>query len=120
MRSSALASLLLLLTACASAPEAPRAAEPSTDAGARADAPAPECREASDCALTRIPEGGCCETLCTPRPVTAGALAALTRAHERCEAERGPCPDPVCPPPRFSLAPACQEGRCTVARGAGE
>lgn len=102
---------------------APAAAEPAphgpmTAAEAAAatresdDAP---CSSIDDCAFTMTAAGACCPMLCTPRPVTKAAAAAL-QAHERACAEGHPCPHPSCAPPRFQLTLVCESGKCVAKR----
>ncbi|MCP3145063.1 hypothetical protein [Pyxidicoccus xibeiensis] len=82
-----------------------------TDAGPVAEA---ECRSDADCAVTNMPEGECCPTLCTGRVVTAREAQGLL-ASERACVERGePCALPPCAPPRSRIVPVCTGGRCTA------
>jgi hypothetical protein len=84
------------------------AAAGAPDAGAAA-----ECREDLDCTLTRIDEAGCCESLCHPRAVLRGQLAALEESARACTAQ-GRCPEVNCSPPLLPVSAACSAGRCAV------
>jgi len=87
----------------------------STDAGDRADAgdETAGCASDANCALTRVPPGGCCPMLCTPRAVTQKRADALEAAIPICEKSRR-CPQPLCRPPMREITASCVEGRCVV------
>src|SRR5262245_49446277 len=53
--------------------------------------PATQCQKDSDCAVTRVPDGDCCPSLCTPRAVTAVEAQRLQEQVQRCEAENRQC-----------------------------
>ncbi|MBF5041223.1 MULTISPECIES: hypothetical protein [Myxococcaceae] len=97
----------------AAAPAEPASAVPPAVAAPEAGAGG-RCTSDADCALTRIDESGCCETLCTPRPVLRSELAQLEERKRQCGASAQRCPDPVCAPPRFRTGVACQAGRCAA------
>jgi hypothetical protein len=82
-------------------------------AGERAasDPDAAPCAADADCALTSVPKGGCCPTLCSPRAVTRARAAALDAGIGSCDGG-GKCPQPLCLPPRARVVPACEAGRC--------
>jgi hypothetical protein len=121
-----LACLSLLAFGCALRPNDPPPAPLPSKAGATAaisgdsaDAGGDEtagCASDADCALTRVPPGGCCPMLCTPRAVTRKRADALEAAIAICEKGRN-CPQPLCRPPTREITAACVEGRC-VAKGA--
>jgi hypothetical protein len=73
-----------------------------------------ECRTDADCALTRVPEEGCCQTLCQPRAVTAAEARTLEKKTLGCEQGGKACPDPVCAPPHVQPEPMCSAGHCAV------
>jgi len=123
------ATCLLVVASLSGAAEWPSGARASTgaspqDAGIRksrdrADAGAAlaedrPCRSDADCALTRIPTGQCCPSLCEGRPVTKQCAAKLDQSAERCAREPGGCPQPLCRPPPFVTVPACENGRCVA------
>src|SRR6266478_9891705 len=136
-----IACLCLLAFGCAlrpnDAPPAPAARPAATSAGASAGAgegaeagggaaagnataaghETSGCATDADCSLTRVPPGGCCPMLCTPRPVTRRRADALEAAIPNCHKGRE-CPEPLCRPPDREVAAACAEGRC-VARTEG-
>jgi hypothetical protein len=89
------AALLCLLLACAHASDAAEA----------------QCRRDEDCAVTRVREGSCCKTLCTPRPVSADEGARLEEASRSCETR---CPIPACRPESTSYRAACVQNRCSA------
>jgi hypothetical protein len=117
---------IALVLACASAPPEPAATTvasslhvgaapepPATPEAARRPAAAAgtECAGDSDCALTRIPDGGCCATLCTPRAVLRATADALQAHAGECMNGKA-CPLPPCAPPRAQHVAACVSGRC--------
>jgi hypothetical protein len=116
--------LCLLALGCALRPNdpapAPAGGRPAA-ASARDSADAGDetagCATDADCALTRVPPGGCCPMLCTPRAVTRQRADALEAAIPACHKGRE-CPEPLCRPPRDEIAAACAQGRC-VARSEG-
>jgi len=81
-------------------------------AGAAETALATGCSGDADCALTRVPPGSCCPSLCTPRAVTR---SELSEQEARCQEQRKTCPVPVCAD-RSTWAARCQGGRCAAAR----
>ena len=106
---------IALLLGCASR-QAPPEAVATTEAASlpmTASAAAADCASDSECALTRIPDGGCCPTLCTPRAVTRERADAL-QAHVAECSQGKPCPLPPCAPPRLQHFPACVSGRCVA------
>ncbi len=124
--------LAFLLCACTRPPEVVASAPAEVAAPARgapdasspipsAQPPVPEagaaaCRQDSDCTLTRIDLEGCCETLCVARAVLHTELPALEASRRHCAARGASCPDPVCPPPRFTVQATCRAGRCETSR----
>lgn len=116
------AAVAVLFLGCKSAGEV----SPEPPSPAPASAPVPvatveqpsvpvECQKDSDCALTQVPEGGCCPQLCTPRAVPAAEATALEQAVQRCEREGRPCALPSC---RAAMAfeVGCAEGKCARRR----
>lgn len=75
---------------------------------------APQCQKDSDCAVTRVPDGDCCPSLCTPRAVTVAEAQRVQERVQRCEAENRPCRVPACMPK--ALEAACVAGACTARR----
>ena len=86
-----------------------------TDASDGADAgdETAGCATDADCALTRVPSGGCCPMLCIPRAVTQTRADALEAAIPVCEKSRR-CPQPLCRPPMREITASCADGRCVV------
>jgi peptidyl-tRNA hydrolase len=81
----------------------PRAA---ATASAAEDSP---CAKDDDCALTRVPPGTCCASLCSPRAVTRARAADLDQRSVDCQH----CIEPLCRDPRPVQA-ACSAGRCVA------
>ena len=117
------AALRLLATASAeaflSASTCPREgrSNPASDASAGTSAPAEAlspgpCLQDGDCALTRMPPDGCCET-CTPAAVLRTALAQRELS---CAEARSRCPALSCAPQRFMTVAVCREGKCSAER----
>src|SRR5687767_3564304 len=97
-------------------PEAPAPAPPAAEATLETPAPlAAACRQDSDCALTRVPEGDSCPKLCTPRAVLAAEARELEVAVERCEREGRPCPLPSCRA-AMTTEVGCTAGKCVSRR----
>jgi hypothetical protein len=91
---------------------------PTSGPQARAGAPARSaeddagpCSTDAECGLSRVAAGGCCATLCAPRPVTAHRAAELARAEASC---RG-CALPLCAPQPTALRATCSQHRCRAA-----
>ncbi len=74
---------------------------------------AAKCTQDADCGLTLVPEGGCCSTLCRPRPVTTKEVERLREKELKCE-EKQPCPSPMCAPLRRRPQAVCEAGRCAL------
>jgi hypothetical protein len=90
----------------------PAAASPERNpAGGGSQADDAPCAKDGDCGETRVPAGGCCPTLCTPRVVTRRRAAALEANAASCNAGRA-CAELQCAPQRVHLVPVCQAGRC--------
>lgn len=116
-----IACLCLLALGCALRPNDPppaplpaKAGATAAIAGDSADAGGDDtagCASDAECALTRVPPGGCCPMLCTPRAVTRKRADALEAAIAICE-KRRKCPQPPCRPPTREITAACVEGRC--------
>jgi hypothetical protein len=71
------------------------------------------CQQDSDCALTYVPEAGCCPTLCAPRGVTLAEARRREGLVQQCEKSRGhPCPVPFCRARAFGVG--CTGGVCTA------
>jgi hypothetical protein len=97
------------------APPDPAAARGS--AGDSADAATLQrCHADADCALTRVPEGGCCPTLCAPRAVAREEAERLEANVPRCH-KGGTCPEPACRPPSSEVTAACVQSRCATRAG---
>jgi hypothetical protein len=91
--------------------------------GAGGDSPRTEtkddpCSSDDQCGLTRVPEGGCCETLCVPRAVTRARADAL-RADDRACLHGKMCPDVSCHPLGQQVEAKCEAGRCNARRMPG-
>jgi hypothetical protein len=92
--------------------------------GAGGDGPPTEaedgpCSSDDQCALTRVPPGGCCETLCAPRAVTRARADAL-RADDRACLHGKMCPEVSCHPlGQQGVEAKCQAGRCNAHRMPG-
>jgi len=69
------------------------------------------CSSDDQCALTRVPEGGCCETLCVPRAVTRGRADALGKDDRACLHGKM-CPDVSCHPLGQQVQAKCEASRC--------
>jgi hypothetical protein len=116
--------LCLLALGCALRPNdpppapaaAPVAAATTGDSADAGDETA-GCATDADCALTRVPPGGCCPMLCTPRAVTRRRADALEAAIPGCHKGRE-CPEPLCRPPAREVVAACAQDRC-IARSEG-
>ena len=87
----------------------------TANAAAATDEEGP-CAADADCALTRVPKGGCCETLCQGRPVTKARAQELAKAEPMCMKQGTTCPIPLCRPPREQRVAACVAGKCGVRR----
>jgi hypothetical protein len=115
-----LALLCLLAAACPrGALDRPPVAVPAargSGGDGSGSAAAGRCTVDADCAVTRVPEGGCCPTLCSPRAVTRREAEALDANVPRCN-KSGNCPEPVCRPPTNEIVPACLQGRCAIRAG---
>jgi len=89
--------------------------------GAGGDSPRSEvedgpCSSDDQCALTRVPEGGCCETLCVPRAVTRARADAL-RADDRACLHGKMCPEVSCHPlGQQGVEAKCEAKRCIARR----
>ena len=84
--------------------------------GAGGDSPRTEaeddrCSSDDQCALTRVAQGGCCETLCVPRAVTRARADALGADNRACLHGKT-CPDISCHPLGQQVEPKCESGRC--------
>jgi hypothetical protein len=73
-------------------------------------APDSPCTTAADCALTLVPPGGCCPTLCVPRAVTSQRALALESTFAACR-RTAACAPSSCQPAR-NLVPACVTNHC--------
>ena len=71
------------------------------------------CASDADCAITRVPPGGCCALLCEGRAVTTRRAAELDAALESC---RPACAEPQCAPMASQVVAVCRKARCTVER----
>jgi|SRR5438067_279262 len=71
------------------------------------------CSSDDQCALTRVPAGGCCETLCFPRAVTRARADAIA-ANERTCTHGKPCPEVSCHPLGQFFEVKCESGKCTA------
>jgi len=71
------------------------------------------CSTDDQCALTRVPEGGCCETLCVPRAVTRGRADALGKDDRACLHGKM-CPDVSCHPLGQQVEAKCDARRCVA------
>ena len=69
------------------------------------------CSSDDQCALTRVPEGGCCETLCVPRAVTRGRADALEKDDRACLHGKM-CPEVSCHPLGQHVQAKCEASRC--------
>jgi len=69
------------------------------------------CSSDDQCALTRVPEGGCCETLCVPRAVTRARADALGKDDRACLHGKM-CPEVSCHPLGQQVEAKCQASRC--------
>jgi hypothetical protein len=87
------------------------AAASEADAGIVEDGP---CATDADCAFTKFAPGACCPMLCEPRIVTKKRAQALEDGIPGCGGKADSCPQPLCRPPRQSIAPACEQGRCVA------
>ncbi len=86
---------------------APDAGQPSDQRkGGSDDAP---CASDADCTLTRIAQGSCCATLCSPRAVTKTSAAEIEKRGAEC---RG-CVEPLCRDPG-RIDAVCRSGRCVA------
>lgn len=99
-------------------PAAPRASAPPAPAPAPQSADSPPdddvaCKVDSDCVVTRVQEGGCCDA-CAPRAVSQRGLAAIQRRQADCQSRGSVCPEMPCAPPRGVPVPTCQAGVCGV------
>ena|SRR5437868_490314 len=81
----------------------------------RADPEDGPCSSDDQCALTRVPEGGCCETLCAPRAVTRARGDAL-RADDRACLHGKTCPEVSCHPLGQQVEVKCEAKRCIARR----
>lgn len=86
------------------------AAKERAVAAAGDDAP---CAADADCGFTLFAPGACCPLLCAPRPVTRQGAAAAERHAKSCSLASA-CPEPSCRPPRETVYPACERGRCVA------
>jgi len=77
------------------------------------------CSTDDQCALTRVPEGGCCETLCIPRAVTRGRADALGKDDRACLHGKI-CPQVSCHPLGQSVEAKCEASRCVARRMQGD
>jgi hypothetical protein len=95
-----------------------------THGGSGGDVPRTEgedgpCSSDEQCALTRVPPGGCCETLCVPRAVTRARADALSADGRACLHGKI-CPDVSCHPlGQQGVEAKCETGRCTARRMPG-
>ena len=78
--------------------------------------PIPECQLDTDCTLTRMPLGSCCEVLCTPRAIGKAALAKEIAARGTCDQK---CIAPLCRPESAAVVPVCVAGHCAARRNPG-
>jgi hypothetical protein len=96
----------------------------SRSGGAGGDVPRTEaedrpCSSDDQCALTRVPPGGCCDTLCAPRAVTRARADALN-ADDRACTHGKTCPEVSCHPlGQQGVDAKCEAGRCTARRSPG-